>query len=265
MSLITIKNTIVLLSAVFAAILAFATSFKSNTKKDNQSKKSSKVTRWLSIIVFIFAITSAVLTFYLSSYESSCTTGTLEINVANPIIVNYNGIERDEYIIDANYIVLGQTSIFSENTIIKLKNIKTLETYEYNTMSINNGFSIPGFKSGTYRVWINCDKYPEYTNIIDLSTNNLKNGKWDFTAYYFDFFDNNSKELDFVLSDKEIEEMEHSVFSIHSEQCDLFRLFRTEIVGNRLKGEFRAIPNDTYYLASGVSPSNFETKELFLK
>lgn len=63
MSLITIKNTI-LLSAVFAAILAFATSFKSNTKKDNQSKKSSIATRWLSIIVFIFSITAAVLTFY---------------------------------------------------------------------------------------------------------------------------------------------------------------------------------------------------------
>ena len=200
MSLITIKNTIVLLSAVFAAILAFVTSFNSNTKKDNQSKKSSIATRWLSIIVLIFAITSAVLTFNFSSYESSLANGILEINVATPVIVNYNGIERDEYVKDANYIVLGQTSVFSENTIIKLKNVKTLETYEYNTMSINNGFSIPSFQSGTYRIWINCDQYPEYTNIIDLSTNNLHNGKWDFTAYYFDLFDNNSKALNFVLN-----------------------------------------------------------------
>lgn len=265
MNLITIKNTIILLSAVFAALLAFTTSFKSNTKKERQNKRESKTIMRLSIIVFIFAITSAALTFYLSSYEDSRINGTLEINVANPIIVNYNGVEKDDFVKDADYIVLGQTSIFSENTVIKIKNMKTLETYEYNTMSINNGFSIPSFQSGTYKIWINCDQYPEYTNVIELSTNNLKNGKWDFTAYYFDFFNNNSKKLDFILSDKEISDIEHNVFSIHSEQCDLFKLFRTEIVNNRLKGEFRAITNDTYYLASGVSPSSFESKELFLK
>lgn len=259
MNLIVLKDILIYLGAFVSAVLSFALFLK---KEDKTSKKVLKV---LSIIVLILSIINAGFNFYMSSYENKLIHGNLCINVANPVVVNYNGVEIDEYVKDANFFVVSETSIFSMHTEIELKNLKTNEKFEYATDTIYQGFTITGFSSGKYRITINCDDYPTYTNVIELSTKNLKNGDWDFTAYYFDYFDSHSKELQFTITDLEVEKLQYFAFSIYADQCDIIRIFRTEIIDNKMKGEFYAIPNTLYSLNGGINTMDFDTKEIYLE
>lgn len=259
MNLFNFKDLFIYLTSISSTAL----SIFSLTK--NESKKKSKVKRTISIFVIILSIISAGLNLYISSYENSLTSGSLMINVANPVIVNYNGTEKDAFIKDADFLVVGETGIFAEYTEIKLTNLKTNQKYEYETDTIYNGFSVNGLRSGTYKIEISCDQYPTYINTIVLNTKNLQNGSWDFTAYYFDYFYSNAKPLNFTITDTELKKIEYNSFTIATEECDKILIFRSEIIDNKLKGEFYALPEKTYKLANAISPTEFEAKEIYLE
>lgn len=259
MNLIDFKDLFVYLTSIFGATLSIF------SLTEGKSEKKSKLKKGISIVVIILSAISASFNLYISSYENSLTSGCLQINVANPVIVNYNGVEKDAFVQDANFLVVGETGVFAEHTEIKLHNLKTHQKYEYETDTIDNGYKINGFHSGTYQIEISCDQYPTYTNTIVLDTKNLQDGNWNFTAYFFDYFQSVSKSFNFTLTDNEVQTIEYNSFTIATDECSKFLIFKSEIIDNKLKGDFYALPKRTYKLANAVSPTEFQPKELYLE
>lgn len=250
MNIIFIKEIFFVLFGILGTILAIVGLFA--------GKKLGFAKRF-----FVF-VCAAIITLYVgfSAYieyiNRNQVFADLVIYIGEPYVINVNGTETDRFVKDADYYVVGYNTGFSLNASIEIRNVKTLETFFYNTPLISEGFRIANFGSGEYDIWITTEEYRVYSERIVLDSTNMSwdgtGNIWSFTAFVFEDFYNKADRFSIKIGDNK-ENIEYPAFGIYSDNVAVFQIFRSRVDWEKeglLEGDFLGY-KDVYTVVNSIS------------
>ena len=261
MSLITVKQILAILISVLGSIFAFMNFIR---KKDSNGNYiiSRGQKRFLGLILLIIVLFVG-LSSYLEVVNRDQITADLQISVADPVVINKNGTQKDSFVDGADFLVVSYNTRFVIDATVTLKNVYTLEEYTYHPVCDDGIFSVAEIKSGKYNITVFTSSEEIYKGTIVLNRSNVlnSNGKdiWDFTAFVFGDFESQAKERWIPLSSRQ-SDIEYPVFTIDTDNCNTMLIFASQIDSTNdgmMQGSFLMLPGQ-YELNNAVSGSTMK-------
>lgn len=266
MSFVTLKQMLAIIISILSSIFAIMNFLRK--KKD--SKGEYIVSLGHKIVLFLIAlvvISFVSLSAYLEFVNRDQICADLVLTVADPLIVNKGGSQRDRFLPDEDFCVVEYSNRFIVDATVELENIYTKEKYMYHPISDNGSFTFVNFKSGTYRIKISTGKKEIYEETVVLNRSNVltSNGKdvWYFTAFLFDDFYEKTVNFPIYLSGKQFD-YNYPVFTLHHYDDELYSfscvIFSSEIDiehNDKLAGQFYGYPG-RYELNNAVTNTEME-------
>ena len=226
--------------------------------------------RFLGIGCMIIAVAYAANCAYVEIVNMNQIYADLCITIALPYLVNVGGTHKDPFIQDADYSVVAYNPILSLDTKIELLNVKTYEKFVYNPSFADFGldlsYRLANVSSGEYDIRIFADDYPLYEERIVLNAQNFYSDdeigtyRWNFTAFIFDDFYDDTVCFDIYLGDIE-ETVTKPLFGIWSENTRTYEMFKTEVDWNNnghMAGKFYGY-KDVYFVGNAMTDTKMET------
>ena len=253
-----------LVSAVGSAVAIFGLFFK------EWITNKKHLRRFLGIGCMIIAGAYAANCAYIEIINMNQIYSDLYITIALPYLVNVDGTHKDPFIQDADYSVVAYNPILSLETKIELLNVKTYEKFVYNPSFADFGldlsYRLANVSSGEYDIKIFADDYPLYEERIVLNAQNFYSDdeigtyRWNFTAFIFDDFYDDTVCFDIYLGDVE-GTVTKPLFGIWSENTGIYEMFKTEVDWNNnghMAGKFYGY-KDVYFVGNAMTDTKMET------
>lgn len=266
MSIVTLKQILAIIISILSSIFAIMNFLRKKTDKEGKLL----VTSGHKVIIFLIALVVVVfvsLSTYLEFVNRDQVYANLILTVADPLIVNKDGSQRDSFLLDSDYCVVQYSDRFVVNATVELENIYTREKYVYHPVSDNGSFTFANFKSGKYSVNILSGKEIIYQDTIILDRSNVVSiddtDTWQFTAFVFDDFYENAVGFSIYLAERQADIVcpLFTLCNIDSEPISFaLRIFSSEIDlehNAKLSGQFYGYPGK-YVLSNAMGNATMD-------
>lgn len=259
-----LKEILLVLFSAVGSIVAIIMFFQQKDKhnRGNAQEKTERAHQAafkpLVVLCALILVAYVLVSSYLVYVNRDRFSADLVIDLEEPYMVNYNGTDTDNFVVDADYRVVSMRRGFSVDAKIQLRNVQTGENYSFRTFNIGEGYRIAGFPSGIYDITIETKEYELYSERIKLDRSNMEyddgSNTWFFTAYAFDRFNGDLIKTAFYLGDNK-DKVEKYAFTISGGDEHGCVIFNSDVDwedNGRLEGYFMGHPG-TYEINNAIN------------